>query len=258
MQTRGVNDVSVGRVFRAVRRRRGWRQVDVARAAGLSQQAVSLIEVGKIESSGLRHARRIGTALGLTLDIQPRWRGADLAQLLDERHAAVMELVVRHLRARGFQIVVEYSFNHFGDRGSVDVAAWHAGSRALLIVEVKSTIVDLQDLIGALDRKVRVVPTLLAKEHGWRALSVGRIVALPEGSTNRDAVERHAATFAATLPARTRDVLGWIKKPAGPLAGFWFLRDTNGGGGAEARRAGSRVRPPRSSQLVHGRPGGRA
>jgi transcriptional regulator with XRE-family HTH domain len=242
-----MNDAGVGRVLRAVRRRRGWRQTDVARAAGLSQQTVSLIETGEIESSTLKHARRVASVLGVTLAIEPRGRGGDLARLLDERHAAVVELVVGHLRTAGFDAIVEYSFNVFGDRGSVDIAAWHPGARALLIVEAKSAIVDLQDLIGALDRKVRVVPPLLARERGWRAMNVGRVVALPEGSTNRDAVERHAAMFSAALPARTREVVGWVRKPAGPLAGFWFLRDTNRGGGAERRRVGTRVRRPTSS-----------
>jgi hypothetical protein len=37
-----------------------------------------------------------------------------------------------------WQVVVEYTFNHYGDRGSVDVVAWHAGAGALLLVEVKS------------------------------------------------------------------------------------------------------------------------
>ena len=42
----------------------------------------------------------------------------------------IVEHVVAATRASGWEVLVEYGFNHYGDRGSVDVLAWHAGSRA--------------------------------------------------------------------------------------------------------------------------------
>jgi hypothetical protein len=41
---------------------------------------------------------------------------------------------------------------------------WHAETRTLLIIEVKSRIADVQDLHATMDRKCRVVPGLLARE----------------------------------------------------------------------------------------------
>jgi hypothetical protein len=69
----------------------------------------------------------------------------------------------------GWQTVLEYTFQHFGERGSVDVLAWRPDVRALLLVEVKPDLDDLQDMLSALDRKARLVPRLIATERAWQA-----------------------------------------------------------------------------------------
>ena len=62
--------------------------------------------------------------------------------------------------------MVEYTFNHYGERGSVDVVAYHAGHRALLIVEVKTRLTDLQAFLASFGRKLRVVPALVRDDRG--------------------------------------------------------------------------------------------
>ncbi len=167
--------------------------------------------------------RRIGAALDISLPFDPRWRGADLARLLDEAHAALVETIVRSLRENHWEAIVEYSFNHYGDRGSVDVVGWHAQTRTLLILEVKSRIADVQDLHATMHRKCRVVPVLLARERGWAALNVGHVLVVLDTSTIRRTVLRHAVTFDAVLPERTAGVRRWLRRPAGSMAGIWFL-----------------------------------
>jgi hypothetical protein len=61
---------------------------------------------------------------------------------------------------------LEVSFNHYGDRGRCDLLAWHPLSRTLLIVEVKSRIGNVQDMLGRLDVKARLGP-MLAAQCGW-------------------------------------------------------------------------------------------
>ncbi|MBA3779722.1 MAG: hypothetical protein H0X16_10575 [Chloroflexi bacterium] len=68
--------------------------------------------------------------------------------------------------------------------------------RALLLVEVKTRLVDLQDLLSTFGRKLRIVPPLLAQERGWRAVNLGHLVVIADGSTNRRVVARHAAISA--------------------------------------------------------------
>lgn len=235
----------VGAVFRAVRRRLRLSQRELGARAGVSQQTVSVIERGRLDEVDLSTLRRVGAVLGIEMSFAPRWRGPELDRLLDSGHAAIVEAVVSELRRRGWSVLVEWSFNRYGERGSVDVLAWHPERSALIVVEVKTRIVDLQDLLSALDRKVRIAVELLPKEHGWRPLSVGRIVVLPDTSTSRDAVDRHRATFGAALPGRTIAVRRWLQEPANELRAVWFLRSTceTGGPGRHVASLGQDERP---------------
>lgn len=195
-----MDDQQVGAALRALRRRLGLRQADIGERADVSQDSVSMVERGRLERVSLPTMRRIAVALDATVTVTVRWRGGELYRLLDEEHARLVEAVVARLRAEGWEVAVEYSYNHFGERGSVDVVAWHATRMALLIVEVKVRLLDVQDLHAGVDRKARVVPALLAAERGWRARTVGRLVVVRDTPANRAVVARHAQTFAGRCP----------------------------------------------------------
>lgn len=242
----------VGAVFRAVRRRLRLSQRELGARAGVSQQTVSLIERGRLDEVALATLRRVGAVLGIEISFAPRWRGPELDRLLDAGHAAIVEAVVGGLRGRGWTVLVEWSFNRYGERGSVDVLAWHPDRSALVVVEVKTRLVDLQDLLSTLDRKVRIAAALLPKERGWRPVNVGRIVVLPDTSTSRDAVDRHRATFGAALPGRTIAVHRWLREPANELRAVWFLRST-GEAGAPGRHVVGRGRDGRPSTTATAR-----
>jgi transcriptional regulator with XRE-family HTH domain len=258
-----MDDLRIGRLFRAVRRRRQWRQVDVARRAGVSQQLVALIEGGRLESVTVRTLRAVGAALEIRLPFVPQWRGGASDALLDARHAAIVNCVVAILGASGWTCALEYSFSHYGERGSVDILAWHPVFRALLVIEVKSRLFDVQALFFGIDRKARLLPQIVAREQGWRPLVVGRIVVLEEARANRSAVLRNISAFAAALPARSREVRSWLRHPARPLAGLWFLTLTNGvvdrrnsGGPERVRSARPRSARGRDSPIARQHPQG--
>ncbi len=217
-------------------------QAQVAVAAGVSQPTVSLIECGGFERTPLRLVRRVAGALGVSLELVSHWRGADLAKLLDERHAAMVREVVRQLTAMGWQIVPEHTFNEWGERGSIDVLAWQPATCALLCLEMKTRVVDLQDLLSKMDRKRRLAPTL-ARKLGWRPLVVGSVLVLPDETWARNAVERFRPIFAAALPARTADVRRWLKSPDQDLRGIWFLLDITPGNATRRPRGAMRIRP---------------
>jgi hypothetical protein len=130
------------------------------------------------------------------------WRSPELDRLRDRLHASMVEQVGAVLKAAGWDLVPEYSFNEFGERGSADILAWHSPSRALLIVETKTRLFDLQDTLMTIDRKRRLLPHLADKDFDWRAQLVGVVLVFPEMSTHRHVVARHVATFAAALPHR--------------------------------------------------------
>ena len=218
-----MDDATVGRVVRAVRLRRGWRQADVGRRAGVSQQEVSRLERGQAERVSLGSARRIALALEMSLGLAPRWRGPELDRLLDRDHASLVDGRVAVLHEAGWEVVAEWTFSSFGERGSVDLVGWHPGSRSLALIEVKTRIVDLQDLIATQDRKRRLAPTLLGDERSWQAAQVGMILVIADTHGNRLAVTRHAATFETRFPDRSWAIRRWIRTPDRDIAGIWFV-----------------------------------
>lgn len=106
-------------------------------------------------------------------------------------------------------------------------------------MEIKSELGAMDGLLRPLDVKVRLAAKIGRDRFGWQAKSVSRIVVLPEDRTARRAVERHQAILTQALPARSREVRAWLKRPVGGIAGLWFLSDD---GSANAPRNPSSIR----------------
>lgn len=106
-----MDDLRVGALLRVLRRRRGWRQIDLARAAGCDQKLISTVERGFLDRLSVHRLRLIGKVLEVELRFEPRWRRGDVDRLLDEAHANLVEHVVTVLRRLGWTVIVEYSFN---------------------------------------------------------------------------------------------------------------------------------------------------
>jgi transcriptional regulator with XRE-family HTH domain len=218
-----MDDVRIGNAARLIRQRRGWRQQDLAQAADVAQGCVSKLERGQLAHLRVETIRSIARALEMEITFEARWRGGELSRLRDAEHAGLVERFVKYLEVRGWEVVPEYTFSHFGERGSVDILAWHPALEALLIIEVKGRIVDVQDLVATLDRKRRLVPRLVSEERGWRARAVATVVIATGSGANRRIVGRHGATFQAVFPGRGLDARRWIKSPVGPLAALWLV-----------------------------------
>src|SRR5919109_3349998 len=239
---RRVDDLSVGRLITLARQRRQWRQVDLAVSAGVSQQLVALAESGAMDRLTLRSLRGIAKPLGMRVVLTAVLNGGDADRLRDRDHASLVERITSMLRRHEWEVIVEYTFSHYGERGSIDIVAWHGDAHALLVIEVKTRIYDVQALLAVLDRKARVAGRLLAEERGWTPSTVGRVTVVPELSANRSVAERHASLFRAALPARSREVRTWLRRSAGALAGLWFLSSTNEVGGIRVAVGRQRVR----------------
>ncbi len=184
-----------------------------------------------MEGISLPVARRICAALQMSLPLAPRWRGSDLPRLMDAGHAAIVEAVTQRIVARAWEARPEYTFNWFGERGSVDVLGLLRARLAILIAEIKRELSDLQDTLSTLDRKLRIVPKTIEAELGWRPKIVGVALVLPASTAARVAVDQHAAVFDAAFPARSVAVRRWLEAPADNLRGIWFVRgiaDSNG------------------------------
>lgn len=233
-----MDDIALGRLFRTLRIRLGWRSRDVAERAGISLTSYSEIERGKIESVPVGKVRRVATVLELRLVLQPTWRGAAVDRVLGARHAAMAEVVTRLIVAAGWEVHPEVSFNHFGERGIVDLIAWHAGTRTFLLVELKTERADINAMLGTTDRRRRLAATIAAP-FGWKPERVAQWLVVAEGTTNRRRVAAHRNLLRAAFPIDGRAIRGWLARPDNPISALWFLPDS----------APGELRRPRAPQL---------
>lgn len=138
----------------------------------------------------------------------------------------------------------EVSFAIWGERGSIDLLAWHPPTRTLLVIEVKTELVDVGDLLSVMDRKVRLAPEIGAG-RGWRPRRVAALVAFAEGSTNRRHVAQHATLLRTAFPRDGRRMRRWMLDPAteqGRIAGLLFFSDSTTGTAKHGHAPVKRVR----------------
>lgn len=203
---------TIVRTLRAVRRRKGWSQRQLALKLGISKSEMSRWETTALETTSVLELERWTTALNAHVILDLRVDGE--RPLTDLKHAAMQNWLVARLRALGWVVEAEPSFNHFGDRGRIDALAFHPHVRIVLVVEIKTRLDDVQDLIGRLDVKRRLAP-IMATERGWQSIAIVPAIVVAEGRTARRRIAAHDALF-ATFTLRARAAVAWLRTPQGP------------------------------------------
>jgi transcriptional regulator with XRE-family HTH domain len=271
-----MDDQRAGRTLRAIRLHRRRRQVEIARTAGISQSSMSRIERGHLGSLTLDTLRGVAAALEATLDVGIRWRGGEADRIVGARHTAMTERVVPQLdRVGGWQWAAETSFSAWGERGVIDVLAWHAARHRLLVIELKTELVDPAALLAQVDRYRRLAQAV-ARERGWGAAgarvarggaagggaaptrpaagsprpaagsprpaagpgAVACWVVVADTSSNRARLARHRTMLRGTFPVDGRQMASWLADPREPIMALSFLRDMPG-------QTGTRMGPVR-------------
>jgi transcriptional regulator with XRE-family HTH domain len=237
-----VDDQRVGRLVRALRRRRGWRQLDLAVRAGVSQPFVSELGHGRVSRMSVRAVRRVASALDASLELQFRGLGADVDRLLDERHARLVEATLRYLGAAGWLVRPEVSYSEWGERGSIDLLGWHPPTRSLLVVEVKTELASMEETLRKHDEKVRLGGGVAGRRLGWSPQTISRLLVLPATRTTRRDLAAHAAVVGSAYPTRGRRVGAWLSGPNGELSGLLLVPEIDRGHAAGRRSGVQRVR----------------
>jgi len=134
------------------------------------------------------------------------------------------------------------SFSIFGERGVIDLVAWNPGHRALLLIEFKTDIADVNELIGTFDRKVRLGRTI-AQQRGWDAVAVSGWVIVAPGRTNRERIAAHGSMLRAAFPQDGRMIGAWLRNPNGTVSALSMWRNGQRGSGGDESTAVRRVRP---------------
>jgi hypothetical protein len=121
---------------------------------------------GHLDTMTLADVRAVAAALDARVELLARWRGGDLDRLMSAAHSALHESVARWFRAEypAWILAPEVTFAIYADRGTIDILAWHpvaepSGHRA------EGELVDMNEVVGTLDRKRRVAKQV-ARERG--------------------------------------------------------------------------------------------
>ncbi|HEX5014899.1 MAG TPA: hypothetical protein VFV72_12160 [Candidatus Limnocylindrales bacterium] len=116
----------------------------------------------------------------------------------------------------------EVTFSIFGERGSIDVLAWHERRRALLIIEVKTALDDVGGLLRQVDRYRRLAKDI-AKSRGWRPSVVAVWVVVADGRTARRRLDVHRGTLRRAFPIDGRAMEHWLRSPAQAISALSFV-----------------------------------
>jgi transcriptional regulator with XRE-family HTH domain len=253
-----MDDRRLGMAVRARRHQRGWRLEDLAAAAGVGPGVCGLLERGYVIRLSVRTTRAILGAVDLPLLWDIGWQRQEIDRLLDADHARLAADVASLLAGAGWLVRSEVSFNHYGDRGRIDLLAFHPQLRVLLVIEIKTAVIDAQDMLGRLDVKARVAGGV-ALSLGWtRAALVVPVLVILDGTTAR----RHVRSLDPLLgryTLRGHAALSWLRSPSAspPTTGILLFRKLPFRNGVDRRRAGRRrVRAPRVSSRSRDHAGG--
>jgi hypothetical protein len=229
-----------------LRIRQGLTQAELSVAASVPRSVIGLVEGGRLARCRLRSIRAIAAALDCEITMSPRWRGGDLGRLLNARHAAMHEaLAGRFAPLDAWVIEPEVSFSVYGERGVIDALAWHQTSGSLLVIELKTEFVDINELMGSVDRKPRLA-TGVGRDRGWRVERVSAWVAIADGRTNRRALARHRLTLRTKFPADGHALGAWLRHPEGTINALGFVPIDAVASSGVAVAGSRRVRPAAS------------
>jgi transcriptional regulator with XRE-family HTH domain len=223
-----MDDQRVGWMLRAIRVKKRWRQTDLATRARVSRRVVLRIEHGRLATVPVGKLRAVASALDARVDVIVRWQGGDLPRLLSARHSRMHEVMARFFGdLPDWTAEPEVSFSIYGERGIIDILAWHPARRILLVIELKTEIVDVNELLGTLDQKRRLALDV-ARARGWNPAAIATWVVVAKSRSNRRAIAEHATVLRAKLPKDGRGIGAWLRDPREAVNALSFIPSVHG------------------------------
>jgi transcriptional regulator with XRE-family HTH domain len=204
---------SIGRTIRHTRLASRITQLQLASAVGLSQTEISAIERAIYPDLPLSTAERVLDALDIRIELRlvpPFVVGRN--ETRDEAHARCVGYVARRLEDAGWQVAREVPVGGSRWRGFIDILAFHPDARLLVIVEIKTEIVD----VGEIDRQLSAYEReawSAAHGFGWRPTSAIGALVLLGTEENEETVRRHRDVFERTYTFDGRALGGLVRSP---------------------------------------------
>jgi len=210
--------VKLGWTIRELRHAVGWSQRELADRAGVSQSLVSAIETGRVSNVTVETLARLLEAMGarLVIDAIPPFLG-DRERQRDPVHIQCTNHVVRRLERSGWMTATEVEIGGDRSRGWIDVLAYHPVTHVLLVIEIKTEILDLGAIERALGWYEREAWTA-ARRFGWRpSMVVGSLILLAT-EANESRLRDNREWFARDFSIRAKTLLAIVAASDRPAA----------------------------------------
>jgi len=214
--------VQFGAQVRLIRVALGIGQRALARRIGRSQGYVSVVERGNVAGLSIADADVIARALGATLVF-----GIEAPVLLggsrqrDAAHARCVAYVARRLAAAGWDVRREVAIGTRERPGWIDILAFNPETRVLLVIEIKTDVVDIGGLerqLGWYHREARNV----CRSLGWKPSTIIATALVLATAANDDRIRTNSISVRQVFPLRWRDLISVIRG-AQPNGAGWGL-----------------------------------
>ena len=189
-----------GRVIRDVRVAMRLTQEELSRRSGVSQSRISRIERGRLDDLGIAVLDRLLRALGIRY-----WLETDRPRVTrsttDLVHGRCSAYAGRRLETSGWIVHTEVEVGGDRSRGWIDLLAYHPTTKVLLVIEVKTEIVD----VGAIERTLnwysREAPNVV-RRLGWRPSRTRAVLLVLDSRSNDDRIASNRSLFRDRFPGR--------------------------------------------------------
>ena len=214
--------VHFGVQVRSIRVALGIGQRALAGRIDRSQGYVSLVERGKVAGLSVAEADAIARAIGATLVFgveAPVLFGG--ARQRDAAHSRCVAYVGRRLAAAGWIVRREVGIGTRERPGWIDVLAFNPETRVLLVIEVKTELVDFGGLERQLDWYQRQARNK-CRDLGWEPSRITASALVLATAANDERIRMNSVGLRQVFPLRWRDLMSVIRG-AQPTSADWGL-----------------------------------
>jgi transcriptional regulator with XRE-family HTH domain len=203
-----------GAKIRNARKRRQWRQWQLADQVSLAQSTISDLERGDGGSLSLETWQQVATVLELPLDLKLSRDALEPPE--DAGHLDIQELMLRLGRGCGYGRTFELPTKPADPSRSTDVGLTDDLNRRLLQIECVNTFGKINAAIRSADRKRAEADDLaVAIGHG-NAYTVHQVWVVRATRRNRALLTRYPELFAARFRGSSRAWVAALTEGAAP------------------------------------------
>jgi transcriptional regulator with XRE-family HTH domain len=202
----------IGSTIRSTRRARGWSQRRLAAEAGISQAMICAIERLRIPDLPVATAAQVLKALDVTIELIMTPPRVLATATRDDAHARCVAYVARQLERAGFVVMTEVEIGGGRWLGFADVLAYHPMEHVLLVIEVKTEIVD----VGEIDRAMGLYERGAwdaARRIGWRPRAVTGMLLVLATRENDVVLAEHRPLFDRSFRRRSKHLNALVREP---------------------------------------------